>query len=49
MTDSPTTVSESIADKPADAPVSPPKMPADGTKPADAALPGKSRQQRLTC
>jgi hypothetical protein len=36
MTDSPTTVSESIADKPADAPVSPPKMPADGTKPADA-------------
>jgi len=36
MTDSAKTVSESIADKPADAPVSPPKMPADSTKPADA-------------
>ena len=36
MNDSPKTVSESIADKPADAPVSPPKIPADSTKPADA-------------
>ena len=36
MTDSAETVSESIADKPANAPVSPPKMPADSTKPADA-------------
>ena len=36
MTDFAKTVSESIADKPADGPVSPPKMPADSTKPAHA-------------
>ena len=36
MTDSAKTISDSIADKPADAPVSPSKVPADSTKPADA-------------
>ena len=36
MIDSPQNVTDSIADKPADASVSPPKMPADSTNPADA-------------
>jgi len=36
MTDSPKTVSDGIANEPADAPVSPPKTPADGAKAADA-------------
>jgi hypothetical protein len=36
MTDSPKIVSGGISNQPADAPVSPPKIPADGTKAADA-------------
>jgi len=36
MTDSPKTASDTIASKPANAPVSPPKIPADGAKAADA-------------
>jgi hypothetical protein len=37
MTDSPKIVSDGIANTPADAPVSEPKTPADGAKPAEAA------------
>lgn len=36
MIDSPKIVSDGISNQPADAPVSPPKIPADGTKAADA-------------
>jgi len=36
MTDSPKIISDDIANQPADAPVSPPKIPADGTKAAEA-------------
>jgi hypothetical protein len=36
MTDSPKIVSDGISNQPADAPVSPPKIPADGTKAADS-------------
>ena len=36
MTDSPKIVSDGISNQPADTPVSPPKIPADGTKAADA-------------